>query len=42
METKHLSTETTAIVKVKQRFETWREVREKRCPFGKHAVTKKY
>ena len=30
METKHLSEETTAIEKVKQRFETWREVREKR------------
>ncbi len=30
METKHLSTKTTAIQKVKQRFETWREVRKKR------------
>ena len=30
METKHLSAETTAIQKVKQRFETWREVRKKR------------
>ena len=30
METKHLSAETTAIEKVKQRFETWREVRKKR------------
>jgi hypothetical protein len=30
METKHLSTKTTAIEKVKQRFETWREVRKKR------------
>ena len=30
METKHLSAKTTAIQKVKQRFETWREVRKKR------------
>ena len=30
METKHLSAKTTAIEKVKQRFETWREVRKKR------------
>ncbi len=30
METKHLSVKTTAIEKVKQRFETWREVRNKR------------
>ncbi len=30
METKHLSAETAAIQKVKQRFETWRELRKKR------------
>ena len=30
METKHLSVKTTAIEKVKERFETWREVRKKR------------
>ena len=30
METKHLSAKTTAIEKVKERFETWREVRKKR------------
>ncbi len=30
METKHLSAKTTAIQKVKERFETWREVRKKR------------
>ncbi len=30
METKHLSAKTTAIEKVKEQFETWREVRENR------------
>ena len=30
METKHLPAKTTAIEKVKERFETWREVRKKR------------
>ncbi len=30
METKHLSSKTTAIEKVKELFETWREVRKKR------------
>ena len=30
METKHLSSKTTAIEKVKEQFETWREVRKKR------------
>ena len=30
METKHLSVKPTTIEKVKERFETWREVRKKR------------